>query len=163
MSPGGLLFIRLCCTHRCEGWQPTQAAWVHCPRVLQGLSFHRAGAVRAVPAEAEVADLTVAEPVALHELTPEDFWDYVNGNKDALTVVDFYTDWCGPCKAIYPKLLELSAAEPSVNFVKFNCKSIFAKDLGIKALPTFQLYRGGEKVAEMTGAPCRAGGLSNHV
>ena len=44
-----------------------------------------------------------------------------------------------------------------VSFAKFNCGSdpdnkIYAVGAGIKALPTFHLYRGSEKVGEMTGA-----------
>lgn len=65
--------------------------------------------------------------------------------------------WCGPCKLIYPKLVELSLQWESqgVAFVKVDCNADFkqvGKELAIRVAPTFHLYRKGEKVAEMTGA-----------
>lgn len=76
--------------------------------------------------------------------------------EDKLVVVDFFTDWCGPCKLIYPQLVALSAElEPAATIVKFNCNQYnkeLAKTLGIKVAPTFHLYKNGQKVADMTGA-----------
>jgi thioredoxin 1 len=57
---------------------------------------------------------------------------------------------------IYPELVKLNAElEGKATICKFNCNA-YNKDLGkalaIKVAPTFHLYKGGEKVAEMTGA-----------
>ncbi|KAG2495956.1 hypothetical protein HYH03_005886 [Edaphochlamys debaryana] len=74
---------------------------------------------------------------------------------DTLVVVDFYTDWCGPCKLMYPQLVALSQERTDVRFVKLNCNKT-NKELGmqlqIRVAPTFHLYRNGVKVADMTGA-----------
>ncbi len=62
---------------------------------------------------------------------------------------------CGPCKMILPQLVELNAQDADVDLVKFNCNKEnkdLGKALGIKVAPTFHLYKGGSKVAEMTGA-----------
>lgn len=62
---------------------------------------------------------------------------------------------CGPCKIILPTLVEMNAADPDVEIVKFNCNQenkVLGKELGIRVAPTFHLYKGGEKLAEMTGA-----------
>lgn len=76
--------------------------------------------------------------------------------KGMLIVIDCYTEWCGPCKMIYPDLVKLSAElEPKARIVKFNCNKA-NKELGvelkIKVAPTFLLFQDGEKVGEMTGA-----------
>ncbi|KXZ46198.1 hypothetical protein GPECTOR_46g267 [Gonium pectorale] len=91
----------------------------------------------------------------LLELNKDSFWEYLKQQGETLVVVDFYTDWCGPCKLIYPELVKLSQERTDVRFVKVNCNKA-NKELGvqlaIKVAPTFQLYRNSTKVAEMTGA-----------
>ncbi|PNH08590.1 Thioredoxin F, chloroplastic [Tetrabaena socialis] len=91
----------------------------------------------------------------LLELNTDSFWPYLEGVGNTLVVVDFFTDWCGPCKLIYPELVKLSQTREDVRFVKVNCNKT-NKELGIqlaiKVAPTFHLYRNSVKVAEMTGA-----------
>ena len=74
--------------------------------------------------------------------------------KPSLTVVDFYADWCGPCKQIAPKFEQLSTKFPSVNFVKVNvdeAKEIASK-YSVRAMPTFLFFKNGTKVNEVVGA-----------
>lgn len=98
---------------------------------------------------------TSAAVTQLQELTKDNFQTFLDEAGDKLVVVDFYTDWCGPCKLIYPQLVQLSAElEPAATIVKFNCNQHnkeLAKTLGIKVAPTFHLYKHGQKVADMTG------------
>jgi len=91
---------------------------------------------------------------SLKELTKDDFRSYL-ASASNLVVVDFYTDWCGPCKMIYPQLVSMNSEMQDVEIVKFNCNKYnkdLGKELGIRVAPTFHLYKGGSKVAEMTGA-----------
>lgn len=70
-------------------------------------------------------------------------------------VVDFYTDWCGPCKLISPEVEKFAAEYEGVKFAKFNCGTNdkrFAIEKGIKALPTFHMYKDNEKLGEFVGA-----------
>lgn len=103
------------------------------------------------------SDVSVSSKDAegLLELNKDTFDSYLAQQGDTLTVVDFFTDWCGPCKLMYPELVKLSVEMPDVRFVKFNCnkqnKDLGIK-LGIKVAPTFHLYRNRVKVADMTGA-----------
>ncbi|XP_062598966.1 uncharacterized protein LOC134260419 [Saccostrea cucullata] len=71
-----------------------------------------------------------------------------------LTVVDFYATWCGPCRMIAPKIEEMEAANPDVNFVKVDVdeNSDTAEACGISAMPTFHFYKNGEKLDEVVGA-----------
>lgn len=76
--------------------------------------------------------------------------------QDGLTVIDFYTTWCGPCKLIAPRVEEMADDIPEAKFAKINLTDLegaaaFTKERAVKALPTFHLYKGGEKVTQMTG------------
>ncbi|GAX73293.1 hypothetical protein CEUSTIGMA_g747.t1 [Chlamydomonas eustigma] len=120
---------------------------------------HDTRSLKVYSSDAAIAAPFVSESgVGLYELTKDNFWSYMEAseNKDTLIVVDCYTDWCGPCKMIYPDLVKLTAElEPRARIVKFNCNK-YNKELGvqlnIKVAPTFLMYRNKEKVGEMTGA-----------
>lgn len=73
---------------------------------------------------------------------------------EKLTVVDFYAQWCGPCKMIAPKIEQMAKENPDVQFAKVDVdvNEETAESCGITAMPTFILYKNGQKVAEMTGA-----------
>lgn len=78
----------------------------------------------------------------------------LSAEKDKLVVVDCFATWCGPCKAIAPKVVELSNSHPEVLFTKFDVDEIpeLAQELGIRAMPTFLFFKNGERVDEMVGA-----------
>lgn len=71
-----------------------------------------------------------------------------------LTVIDFYADWCGPCRAIAPTYEALSKQYSNVNFLK--CNVDVAKDVAteysVTAMPTFIFLKGGVKVETVRGA-----------
>ncbi|CAM9659105.1 unnamed protein product [Ectocarpus fasciculatus] len=71
-----------------------------------------------------------------------------------LVVVDFYGDWCGPCRRIAPAVEQMSFKYPDVTFVKVNDKDCpdLVMSSGIRAFPTFQFFVNGRKVDEMKGA-----------
>jgi len=71
-----------------------------------------------------------------------------------LIVVDFTAVWCGPCKMISPKFVELSSQYPSVIFLKVDVDKNrdIATECGIKAMPTFQFYKNNTKIEEFSGA-----------
>lgn len=75
---------------------------------------------------------------------------------DHAVVMDFYADWCGPCKAIAPffaKFAESDVAN-SVCFVKVNVDVAedVASHFKISAMPTFIALKSGQEVARITGA-----------
>lgn len=103
----------------------------------------------------EVSPSASVDEEGLRLLTKDDFHAFLEESGDKLAVVDFFTDWCGPCKVMYPMLVEMQAQQPDVAFAKLNCNK-YNKELGmelkIKVAPTFHLYKNSVKVAEMTGA-----------
>jgi len=71
-----------------------------------------------------------------------------------LVVIDCFATWCGPCKAIAPKVEEFSQKYSSAKFYKIDVDQLseVAAELGVRAMPTFLLFKGGKKVAEVVGA-----------
>jgi thioredoxin 1 len=75
------------------------------------------------------------------------------GSEDAI-ILDCYADWCGPCKAIAPKVEEWSDVHTGVKFYKVEVDKVpdVAQELGVRAMPTFMFFKGGQKVTEVVGA-----------
>ena len=73
----------------------------------------------------------------------------------ALVVVDFYAEWCGPCKKLAPTLESLARKTPSskVQFYKVDVDEAreLAAAKGVKSMPTLQFYRHGKKVQQIVG------------
>ena len=84
-----------------------------------------------------------------------DSWDeFMQEAGDVPVVVDFYAGWCGPCKLIYPHYEAMSDQIDTMKFAKINCEKNerrFFSGLGIRALPTFHIYKNQQKVGEYTG------------
>ena len=70
-------------------------------------------------------------------------------------VVDFWAEWCGPCKQIAPALEEISGElGPQVKIVKLNIdENPAAPDrYGVRGIPTLMLFSGGQVSAVLVGA-----------
>lgn len=70
-------------------------------------------------------------------------------------LVDFWADWCGPCKMIAPALEEISdELADRVTIAKMDIMESpdVPGSLGVQGIPYLALFKGGEKVAEITGA-----------
>lgn len=96
----------------------------------------------------------VLNPVS--EITPELFQELVVEAGDSqLVVVDYFTDWCGPCQLMHKELDKMTGAFRKVKFYKLNCSkgdTNFATHQRIRTLPTFRIYKRGACVDEVTGA-----------
>jgi thioredoxin 1 len=67
--------------------------------------------------------------------------------------VDFYADWCGPCKMAAPVVEALSEEYPEVKFVKVNVDDLpeIAGQYGIMSIPTMIAFKNGEPAATSLG------------
>jgi thioredoxin 1 len=72
-------------------------------------------------------------------------------------VVDFYADWCGPCRVITPFLEEISD-EKQVEIVKVNIDESpnIASGYNVMSIPTLIIFKNGEKVSVNVGAASKA-------
>merc|ERR1711976_254264 len=82
--------------------------------------------------------------------TKEEFDGALDQAGDKAVLVDFYADWCGPCKMIAPKLEAMSNEFTNVVFLKVNVddNSEVAEEHGISAMPTFFIFKNKNKVDE---------------
>jgi len=76
-------------------------------------------------------------------------------DSDVPVLVDFWADWCGPCKMIAPALEEISdelAGKVVIAKVDIMENPDIAGKLGVQSIPLMILFKGGERVAEQLGA-----------
>jgi thioredoxin 1 len=78
--------------------------------------------------------------------------------ESAISVVDFFATWCGPCKAVAPKVAALAAEKTEVRFYKVDVDELdtLAEEQDIQAMPTFKFYRDGACVGTVQGANIEA-------
>jgi len=86
------------------------------------------------------------------ELTAADFEETVT--KDGITLVDFWADWCGPCKAFAPVYEEASQKYPEIRFGKVDTEAEqqLAGAANIRSIPTLMAFRDGILVFSQPGA-----------
>eukprot|EP00474_Spongospora_subterranea_P010700 CRZ11158.1 hypothetical protein [Spongospora subterranea] len=82
--------------------------------------------------------------------TVEEFQTVINAKE--ICVIDFYADWCGPCRLIAPVLDRISQTITSIKFYKVNIDNVPNAAVDVHSVPTFRFYAAGEKVDEFVGA-----------
>ena len=79
--------------------------------------------------------------------------------QDKLVVVDFWAEWCGPCRSIAPAVDELAAEfEGKAIIGKYNVDddNALSSEMGIRNIPTLLFFKGGKLVAKQVGASSKA-------
>jgi len=68
-------------------------------------------------------------------------------------LIDFWADWCGPCRMLAPVVDEVAAENPSVKVGKVNVDSEqeLAAQFGIMSIPTLLVFKNGQKAGESIG------------
>ncbi len=87
------------------------------------------------------------------ELTDANFEEVVNGEQPVL--VDFWAEWCGPCKMIGPVVEELAGdydGKAVIGKVNVDENPNVSAKYGIRSIPTLLVFKGGEIVDKQVGA-----------
>ena len=73
--------------------------------------------------------------------------------KDGTTLVDFYAEWCGPCKMLAPLLEEISNEISDIKIVKVNTDNFeeLSQKYGIMSIPTLILFENGKEINKNIG------------
>ena len=86
------------------------------------------------------------------ELTSENFNQEILKNQ--LLLIDFWAEWCGPCKSMHPIFTRMAKKYKQVRFARVNVDD--AQDIAVKydvqSIPTFIMFKNGEIVNRMVGA-----------
>ena len=86
------------------------------------------------------------------ELTSQNFNQEIINND--LLLVDFWAEWCGPCKSMHPIFTRMAKKYKSVRFARVNVDNAqdIATKYGVQSIPTFIMFKKGEIVNTMIGA-----------
>ena len=79
--------------------------------------------------------------------------NFENEINNGTILVDFYADWCGPCKMIAPFVEEIAneRADIAVGKVNVDIDAQIAIKLGISSIPTLIVFKGGKETARAVG------------
>ena len=86
------------------------------------------------------------------ELTSQNFNQEIA--KNDLLLVDFWAEWCGPCKSMHPIFTRMAKKYKQVRFARVNVDNAqdIAMRYGVQSIPTFIMFKNGEIANQMVGA-----------
>jgi len=75
-------------------------------------------------------------------------------SSENLTLVDFWAEWCGPCKSMHPIFESMSKKFPNVKFGRVNVDNNqnISMKYAVQSIPTFILFKSGQIIDKMMGA-----------
>ena len=94
------------------------------------------------------------------KVTIDNYYEVKNSDKTVL--LDFYADWCGPCRMVSPIIDEIAQENPQILVGKINVdeQQQLASAFSVMSIPTLVVMKNGEVVAKSMGAKPKAQILS---
>jgi thioredoxin 1 len=94
----------------------------------------------------------VVQETPVIELNSSNFDDALLKNK--LVLVDFWAEWCGPCKSMHPIFSRMAKKYNHVRFARVNVDDSqnIATKFNVQSIPTFIMFSDGKVVQQMVGA-----------
>ena len=95
---------------------------------------------------------SILDKTPVIELTSENFNQEMQNND--LLLVDFWAEWCGPCKSMHPIFTRMAKKYKRVRFARVNVDNAqdIARKYGVQSIPTFIMFKNGEIANTMVGA-----------
>lgn len=79
--------------------------------------------------------------------------DQFNKENNGLVLVDFYADWCGPCKMLLPIISQIEEMNTGAKILKINVDDVseLAAKYGVSTIPTLIFFKDGKEVRRSIG------------
>jgi thioredoxin 1 len=89
--------------------------------------------------------------MAIINLKSNNFENFIKSNN--ICVIDFYADWCGPCKMLSPIMESLSKQLTNISFAKINVdqEGMLAQQFNISSIPTVLIFKNAKLVNRFSG------------
>ena len=90
--------------------------------------------------------------MSIIHVTAENFEESVLKNEKTV-ILDFYADWCGPCRMLGPVLEKIADERDDVAVAKVNCDDVpsLAEAYGVSSIPTLFIIKNGEVANQAVG------------
>ena len=94
----------------------------------------------------------ILNEIPVIELTSQNFNQEIRNNN--LLLVDFWAEWCGPCKSMHPIFTRMAKKYKQIRFARVNVDDAqdIAMKYGVQSIPTFIMFKNAEVVNTMVGA-----------
>ena len=94
----------------------------------------------------------IREKIPVMDLDSSNFHNVVSQNN--LLLVDFWAEWCGPCKSMHPIFSRMAKKYDQVRFARVNVDNSqdVAKKFNVQSIPTFIMFKNGQVAQQMVGA-----------
>ena len=94
--------------------------------------------------------------MAAIKINKDNFESVIKSNESVL--LDFYADWCGPCRMVAPIIEEIANENPDIAVGKINVdeENELAARFGVFSIPTIVAIKGGEVISKSVGAKPKA-------
>ena len=91
--------------------------------------------------------------------------NFQNAIANGMTLVDFYADWCGPCRMVSPIVDEIAEERNDITVGKVNVddENALAMKYGVMSIPTLIVFKDGQEKTRIVGARPKAAILAELV